>query len=307
MAPTYALFLGPVVVAPVLAVLIWLRRGTDGSAVPAASVRAWTIIAVAVPLSVVVGRQMLSVPLWMLQLPHPVQGVVVRPWFVWPVVLGLVAMALLLLPLPVRRANGAAEVSRRTIWTFASTRILIWLGVLLAVTVALTLAAGIASALDEQGHYRMFFVENGDITIGTAIYGWYYSVPALILLGVTCLFVLFALALIARPPLALEQNRERDLRLRRLRTRNVLLAALGGVSTHLGAVLTSLSITSTARGSVPAGAGGLTNVGTPFAALTTALAIAGACLLTVGLTAWLTVLLSMIPVPRRTSATAGQP
>lgn len=306
MAPVYALFLGPVAAALVLAVLIWLRSGSRGERSPGAALRGWTIAAVAVPLLVVIGRQVLSVPLWVLQLPHPVQGVAVQPWFVWPVVLGVLAILLLLLPLPVRRAKGVAEVSRRTMWTFASTPLLIWLGVLLAVTVALTLATGIASAPDEEGHYRMFFVENGDITIGTQIYGWYYSVPALLLLGVTCLLLLFALALIARPPLALEDERERDLRLRRLRTRNVLLAALGGVNTHLGAVLTSLSITSTVRGSVPADAGELTNVGTPFAALTSALAIAGACLVGVGLTAWLTVLLSVIPVPRRAPTTAEQ-
>ena len=307
MAPVYALFLGPVAAALVLAVLIWLRSGSRGDRSPDAALRGWTIAAVAAPLLVVIGRQVLAIPLVTLRLPFPVPGFLVGPWFVWPILLSLVALVLLLLPLPARRGQRAAELSRRTMWTFTSGRLFVWFVALLAVTVAVTVAAGLASEPDASGRYRTYSVQNGDFSMGTQIYGWYYSVPALLLLAVTVLVVIGVLILIARPPLALEENRERDMARRRLRSRNVLLTALAGVAAHLGVVLASLSATSTMRGSVPADAGGLSHFGAPFAALTSALAIAGACLVTVGLTAWLSVLLSVIPIPRRTPTTAEQP
>ncbi|HIZ36254.1 MAG TPA: hypothetical protein H9815_10775 [Candidatus Ruania gallistercoris] len=307
MAPVYALFLGPVAAALVLAVLIWLRPGSRGERSPGAALRGWTIAAAAVPLLVVIGRQVLAIPLVTLRLPYPVPGSPAGPWFVWPILLGLVALVLLLLPLPARRGQRTAELSRRTMWTFTSGRLFVSFVALLAVTVAVTVAAGLASEPDEGGRYRTYSVQNGDFSMGTQIYGWYYSVPALVLLAVTVLVVIGALILIARPRLALEENRERDMDLRRLRSRNVILTALGGVAVHLGLVLASLSATSTMRGSVPADAGDLSHFGTPFAALTSALAFAGACLVTVGLTAWLSVLLSVIPVPHRSRTTADRP
>lgn len=313
MRVVFALIFGPIILAVVVAALIRWRTGARGEAAPGGALRAWTIVAATIPLLVAVTRTVLGYPSWMLQLPRPVTELLIVPWFVGPIVLALVALVLLLLPLPVRRAEGAAEVSRRTMWTFTSTRLLLWLGILVAVVVGLTVAAGLASEPDEVGRYRMYWVRTGEMGMGTEIYGWYYSIPALVVLAVLLVLVLVALVLVARPPLALGEGRERDVALRRLRSRNVLLVALGGVAGHLGAILRSLSNTSSVRSSFPLGDSGVIAIETPFAALTVSLLVAGFCLLAVALTAWLTVLLSVVPVPfrarakSRTGATAQRP
>lgn len=309
----FALTFGPIVVALVATVLIWWRTKAHGWAVPTGALRRWTIVAAVVPLLVVTALRVLGFPLWALRLPQPLARLVVGDWFVVPIVLAVVAVVLLLFPWPARRAGGVAEISRRTMWSFASGRLLFWFGVLVAVVLALTVAAGFASEPDGEGRYRMYWVRTGETVSGTEIYGWYYSVPALVLLAVLVLLTLLVLARIGRPPLALGGDRDRDIALRRLRGRNVLLTAIGGVASHLAAVLQSLAATSSMGGGLRAGSAGWIQFGTPFAAIGPALWVASGCLLAVGLAAWLTVLFSVLPVPSRslgwlrTRTTADRP
>lgn len=299
----YVLYFGPLVVAAAVA-LLWWRARARGEAAPGGALRIWTIAAVAIPLLVIGARQVLGFPLLALRLPPSVLELIVEPWFVWPLVLGLIALVLLLLPPPVGGTQGAVEVSRRTMWTFAPVHLLLWFGVLLAVVLVPTVAAGLASEPDDVGRYRMYWVHNGNSSMGTEIYGWYHSVPALVLLGLIVVLVLVALAFIARPRLALGEERARDVALRRLRSRNVLLVAIGAGAAHLSAILGSLANTASVRSSFSGGDVVVLHMWTPIAALTTALMVAGAFLLTVALTAWLAVLLSMVPrdSSRRTTA-----
>lgn len=68
----------------------------------------------------------------------------------------------------------------------------------------LTIVAGRASQPEEStGRYTMYFLDLGaGNSVGTGIYGWFYSIPSLILTGILILSTVVSLFLIARPALA---------------------------------------------------------------------------------------------------------
>lgn len=211
--------------------------------------------------------------------------------FLLPLILGIVALAILsFVPLGTRRRNGAAELERRTLWTFTGRGSPALLGTLAAASVLVTLFAGYLSSPDEEGHYRMLWVDVGSSAFGTSIYGWYYSVPALAALAVLLALTAVNLALVAYPPLASDIAGDRAVR--RHRASAALWLASSAVALHLAAVFASLAGSSQARmmfgGAEPFG------VGTPFAALTPVLWGGWAVATTLGTALCVSVLLSAV-------------
>ena len=79
-----------------------------------------------------------------------------------------------------------------------------------------------------------------------------------------------------------------------MRTRNVLAMTTGTFFVHLGVILESLGRTAAVRASFAAD-GGMVQAWTPFAALESALLLAGGIAVAFGVAAWSTVVLSAIP------------
>lgn len=159
--------------------------------------------------------------------------------------------------------------------------------------VAITVTTGSVSQPEPTtGRYAVYFADIGEqYSMGTTIYGWFYSVPCLILLAIMLAAAYLDLVLITRP--APGPDHDRDVQVRTVRTRNVLAVASGALLVHLGMVLASLAGTASMRGEFT-GAGGTVPAWTTFAALGPVFSCAAvvACALGVGL--WATVLLSAV-------------
>lgn len=217
--------------------------------------------------------------------------------FTAPLLLGILGLALLAFHAKQRGRRGAATLTPRTPtsfgrwWWFAVPAVMV-VFVLLA-----TVIAGIASSPDPAtGRYTMYFVEiGGQRGMGATIYGWYYSVPCLILLAILLALAYLDLFLISRPTLG--HDHVRDVYARKVRTRNVLAVTTGALLTHFGLILESLAGTSSLRSEFT-GAGGKVNSWTAFAALEPVLSVASFVALGLGVTLWATVLLSATPVGR---------
>ncbi|MDP9889393.1 hypothetical protein [Pseudarthrobacter enclensis] len=186
--------------------------------------------------------------------------------FSMPLVAGLVALAILSVPCP-RKPPGSttAGITRRTALTFLSAGWTVALIAVVGVTIALSLAAGLASAPDETGRYAMFNFKIGTMSVSSTIYGWYYSVPAMLLLILLITTAWVGLALVARRPLS--EPREQDAVVRRVKSRNIIAVTTGALLFHLAAILGSLAGTSRVGGSLPTDTAGIISVGSPFAAL----------------------------------------
>lgn len=222
--------------------------------------------------------------------------------FLFPLVLGILGMMLLAFPVRARKGRGIADLTPRTPLSFARGRWFAGPAAVIAITLVLTVAAGAASQPDpETGHYTMYVVDLGsERTMGTTIYGWFSSVPALILTAVMIVVAALVLFLIARPPLG--QSREQDIQLRIIRSRNVFTVVTGALLLHLGLILGSLAGTASLRGEFPA-AEGTASSWTEFAALEPALRIASEVAAGLGIAFWLAVALSAIPSGRKSRVT----
>lgn len=219
--------------------------------------------------------------------------------FAVPLLLGILGMVLLAFPIKARSGNGAAALRPRTPLSFSRGRWFITPAATLMLILVITVIAGIASEPEHTtGQYTMYFVDLGDgRSMGTGIYGWYYSVRCLILIAVLVMVATLDLVLISRP--ALSPDHERDQRERRIRTRNVVAVGAGALLMHLGLVLGSLAGTASVRSSF-ATSDGTVAFWTTFAALEPALAGASNVAAAVGVAFWVSVALSAIPSPRRT-------
>ncbi len=224
--------------------------------------------------------------------------------FTGPLVLGILGLVFLAFPTKPRGGRGAATLTPRTPVSFGRW----WWFAIPAVVVAFillaTIIAGIASSPDERtGRYTMYMVEiGGQQGMGTTIYGWYYSLPCLILLAILLALAYLDLFLISRP--ALRHDHIRDAYARKVRTRNVMAVTTGALLTHFGLILESLAGTSSLRSSFT-GAGGTVNSWTAFAALEPALSGASFVVLTLGVALWASVFLSAMLVPRGAKAMAS--
>ncbi len=290
----FAFEFGPAVVGFMAALIVRAITRRRSSAPPVArAVRAWTIVGLLVAVLSELVRRLL---------PYPPPEALMDARFAAPLVGGIVAVVLLLLPISRRSMRGTAALSRRTLFSFGSRWWLIALLTLVAIVLGITAAAGAASQPDNLGHYRFYTIELGGVTMGTRIYGWYYSVPALVLLGLLVLAVLIVVASVARPPLAADDVT--DAATRHWRTRNIFAVAGGAVLLHLSTILWSLAGTAMLHGgySTPAG---FVGAGTPFAVLETPLQVTSVMAETGGWFLWLVVLLMAAFPTARKGATAS--
>lgn len=211
--------------------------------------------------------------------------------FAAPLVLGLVAVVLLALPIRPSSRQGAVDLSRRTAFSFAERSWLVTTLILLALVLVTTMVSGFASSPDPvTGEYTHYDVDlGGERGMGTAIYGWHYSVPALATLALLIIAALVTIALIARPPLGAESRN--DVQLRRLRTRSVLAVVSGALLLHLVPVLGLLRGAASIRATFSMSDGPV-SFWTSFAALEPVLASAATLSAVLGFALWAAVALS---------------
>lgn len=298
MAWVYLWVFGSVVAGIVFAVvwrLIWGR----GSVLPVGSVGGFTLAAGLLALLGEIVTRVLGSPFLLpFEVPAPVRVWHLDTRFVVPVLLGILGVALLALPARARGGRGAAELTRRSLVSFARARWFVAPSVALALILLLTILAGAASEPDPTtGRYTAYTVDLGRGTsMGTTIYGWFFSVPALISVGVLLVVTVAGMSLVARPALA--EDRELDIRVRTIRTRNLVSAATGALLLHLGAIFGSLAGTASIRSTISTSEGPV-KFWTTFSALQPALATASVLCAAVGIALWAAVALSAVPSRRR--------
>jgi hypothetical protein len=275
-------------VAAVLVVALHRWRG-GGAAVPQA-VRRGMVAGTSLGILMMLGILVVSIgPLF--GLSGAFTDVAVSTRFVAPLVAGLLAIPLTLLPRVRRREGASVVLARRTLLTFAPRGSLVTLGSVVALVLALTLAAGVASRPDGEGRWREYWVDVGVMGMGTEIYGWYYSLPALVLLAALLVLVVVALAATARPPLAIDVAA--DTFTRRWRVRHVLTVATGAVLLHLSRVLASLSATTSLEGGMSTTDGWMVAYG-KFAGMEGPLRVGSELAGTAGWACWFAVLLTAV-------------
>lgn len=286
---------GPELFALVAALTVTLARRARPAGPPVVgAVRGWTVVAVLAATGVVLLGVFSSLP------AGPSVPVLVEHRYVVPLLAGLVGVVLCLVPVVRRPTTGSADLSRRTPTTFAPRWWFAALAVVVAVLLLVTVLAGLASRPDEDGRYTMHHVDFGAAAMGTGIYGWYYSVPALVVMAALLLAAVAASWALARPPVA-HEARTADVAIRRWRTRNVLALAAGALLVHLAVVLRSLAGTASARAMVTTAEGAF-GAGSTFAALEAPLRVASTAVEVGGWFLWFAVLFAAaVPALRRRS------
>jgi hypothetical protein len=304
MVSLFFILLGPVGAGIALALLWWLigafRRRFAGVALSRHSLVAGLTLVIGG-----VGSRLLSgaLPL-VLDVPRPLQDWHADYRFAVPLCLGILGLALLGLPGRTQSVRGAADLKPRTALSFVRGWWFVTPAAALALILTLTLAAGAASEPDDQtGLYTTYQVDlGGGRAMGTSIYGWFFSVPALISLGIMLVVATLALFLIARP--ALDLDKEQDVYVRTVRSRNVILIGTGALFVHLGLVFGSLAGTASMRSTFSIEDGALA-FWTTFAALQPALAVLSSVTAALGFALWTVVALSGVaPRPRVLIASA---
>lgn len=296
---------GPVLTGLVLALVWWLLHGRK-TGLPGGSGRVIPGLAGLVLLLAVAFERLTGVPLVLpFDVPMVLTGWHAHYRFAFPLLLGILGLALLAFPAHPRAGRGSAELSPRTPtsfgrrWWFATPLVLV------ALVLLVTVLAGFASSPDPTtGRHMMYNVDiGGEYSMGASIYGWFYSVPCLILLAILLAVAYLDLFLVSRP--ALDHDHARDTHIRTARTRNILAVATGALLVHLSFILQSLAGTASMRGQFTA-AGGTVTSWTTFAALEPVLLGASFVLLALGVAYWATVLLSAIPArqPAKSLATS---
>jgi len=283
--------------------LWWLLRGRTARLQPGPAAMA-TVIAVSLALACITylnltfGYSVLHPPLsahipnWVLDVNN-----------LWGLAIGIIAVALLAFPIRAHTSRGHASLTRRTPFSFGRRWWFAGLTTIVSTIVTVTVLAGLASEPDEDGRWRNFTVDAGSsLSFGTNIYGWYYSVPGLILLAALIAVTIVVLWLIARP--AMGTDHDDDVRMRQLRTRNTLAVASGALLIHLGSIFTSLSATASLRGGAVIGDNGWGSWTTPFAAMQPSLVFVGVAVAALGYAIWFGVLLSAL-LTRRATSTAS--
>lgn len=289
------LVMSPVVVGLVLALGWWALRGRS-TGLPGGRYGPISGMVGLLLVLGVVAERLVGAPLI---LPFNVPSVV-SEWymdyrFTLPLLLGILGLVLLAFPVRPRAGRGAADLSPRTPTSFGRRWWFVVPAVLIALILLVTVIAGAASSPDPTtGRYFVYNVDTGgQFTMGTSIYGWFYSIPCLILLAIMLTAAYLDLFLISRP--AMDHDHGWDVHVRTVRTRNVLAITTGALLAHLGYILESLAGTASMRGQFTA-AGGTVTSWTTFAALEPVLRVGGGIFLALGVAIWATVLLSAIPV-----------
>jgi hypothetical protein len=225
----------------------------------------------------------------LLGLPGTFAEVAISTRFLTPLVAGLLAISIALLPRARRRGGSSVVLARRTLLTFAPRGWFVTFGAVVVLVLAVTLAAGMASRPDAEGRWRNYTVDVGVMSLGTEIYGWYYSVPALVPLAALLVLVIAAMAAITRPPLVMDAAA--DSVTRRWRARHMLVLATGAVLLHLSRVLASLSATASIEGGTSTTDGWMVAYGR-FAGMKEPLYVVSELVGAAGWACWFAVLLS---------------
>lgn len=303
MALLYFMVLGPVAAGIVLALAWWLTWGRK-EGFPTGRVGASALAAGLILLLGGVVVRLLAGPLQLvLDVPSGLSGWYRDYGYAYPLVLGILGVVIVAFPVRARSGRGTAELAPRTPVSYARGWWFITPAVVLALIVTFTVAAGAASQPDQTtGRYTMYLLDlGGERAMGTSIYGWFYSVPCLILMGIMITIASIDLVLIARP--ALDHDHERDVYVRTVRTRNVVLVGTGALLVHLGLIFGSLAGTASLRSLFSTSNGSVASW-TPFAALQPVLVGASIVAAGFGFMLWAAVALSAIPTRRRLRAVA---
>ncbi|PPF70981.1 hypothetical protein C5E16_01660 [Clavibacter michiganensis] len=296
------LTVGPFVLGALLATLSWMVRGRSRrSADPGWGVLAAGAVLVLGGLAMQLMAGPVSLPL---DLPIDAWQWYSEIQFAIPLLLGVAALVLAAFPVENRKGTGSADLAPRTAMSFVRGRWLVAPALVLAILLVATVTAGVASRPDATtGRYTAYFVSlGGERSMGTSIYGWFYSVPCLVLVGLLLAIATLDLFLISRP--ALDHDRDRDVNARTSRARNVIFIGTGALLVHLGLVLTSLAGASSLQSQLSTLEGDVT-VWTSFAALQPLLRIASYASAAIGFALWSAVALSATPSRRRMPAAAG--
>lgn len=288
---------GPIALSASGALAFWvvLRRRQPPLDVRA---RVLTAIAASVPAAVFAARMLLDPLSLFVNFPSDLWELLSESRFLLPLVLGLVATAILGVPSRPRHLPSTAHLTPRTWRSFVSRGWLVMTVATTALITVLSLAGGFASEPDDQGRYRTYNVVLGPSTsVGTNIYGWHYSVAPLIVVALLLIVTWGALAMIARPPL--DGDAEVDTAARRLRSANVSRIAVGAMLLHLRMILISFASTSALTGTFHVDRGEYFRAWTPFSALTGVLEISAAATGIIGLGLWIYTALTALPSARR--------
>ncbi|WP_104191257.1 hypothetical protein [Cryobacterium sp. Y82] len=292
----FLIVLGPVVAGIILALAWWAflgrKRQQRGGGVSAFSMAAGLLLGVGGVFVLLFGS-----PLLPFQLPREYWYWYQEYRFTAPLLLGILGMVLLAFPVQSRSGRGTADLIPRTPLSFARGWWFVAPALLLALILTVTVTAGVASQPDPStGRYTMYLVDlGGERQMGASIYGWYNSIPSLILMAVMLIFAIVNLVLIARP--ALVHDREEDVRIRIFRTRNVLAIGTSALLTHLGFILGSLAGTASIRSSFRTSEGSVT-FWTTFAGLQPIFVGASAVAAALGFALCVAVALAAIPSRR---------
>ena len=289
--------LGPVTAGIVLAsvwALVWGRKWR----LPGGDLGAFSLAA---GLTLVVGGvvvRLMDGPLsLLLDIPQGFWNWYADNRFALPLWLGILGLVLVAIPVRARNGRGAADLTPRTAVSFARGWWFVAPALVFALILIVTFAAGAVSEPDDvTGRYTMYSVDlGGERGMGTRIYGWFYSVPCLILMGLLIAVAILDLVLISRP--AFDPDRERDVHSRTVRTRNVLLVGTGALLVHLGPIFTSIAGAASMRAMFPTSEGTVT-LWTTFAAFEPVLRGASSVAAALGFALWAAVALSAIPSRR---------
>jgi hypothetical protein len=128
--------------------------------------------------------------------------------FAIPLWLGILGLVMLIFPVQARNGHGAADLTPRTVVSFARGWWFVTPAVVGAFILILTFAAGPVSVSEEEpGRFDMYYVDlGGGRGMGTSIYGWFYSVPALILTGLLIAIAVTVSEICATGPCALAMS-----------------------------------------------------------------------------------------------------
>ena len=289
---------GPALAGLLLALIVWFFGRRAQTSMPTRA-RVSTALGMLIVLALMIIYWIWSVWPWFYPFGGD-DGYLVSQFlgFIAPLCLSVVALLFLL---PAGRASasrGSADLAPRTWLTFAPRWLSLVATGVVALVIMVSVSAGLASGPDDDGRYLIFGVEASSSTSGsTTIYGWWFSLPCLVIIAVLLAFALAELAVISRPPLAVD--RLGDTQIRTTRARNVLVVVIGGLLLHLGAILQSLYGTSSLRLGFQSEPAGWVSLGTSFAAIGPALLVASYIAITLGFACWFVALLSTVSAPFR--------
>ncbi|MDD9207012.1 hypothetical protein PU560_11115 [Georgenia sp. 10Sc9-8] len=288
---------GPALLGLVAALAVWLiARPRSSRPAVSGAVRWSTLAGVLLASGIVLAQLLLGTTLVGFPLRSPTALMMTS--FTAPLIAGLIAVVLLMVPVVRRSGDGTAELHRRTLTSFGSRWWFLTLAGAVLLVVLATVWPGLASVPDDQGRYTMYWIDMGPgSSMGSTIYGWYFSRPSLALVVLLVVAGLVVVWLISRPPLA--PDREHDVAVRRWRTRNVLAMATGALLLHLARVVDSLAGTASIYGQTQTDQG-LFTTRTPFAALEGPLRVAADILEAGAWLLWFTVLLIAVTRSART-------